>query len=73
MGKSIELGHRCWCGSDKLLAAPALIRSMSFRLAIPGGLLSSSARFRFANRRALSEQPSAQARSFYLDNRTAGA
>jgi hypothetical protein len=29
---------------------PLLIVSMSFQLAIPGGLLSSRARFRFANR-----------------------
>jgi len=46
---------------------------MSFRLAIPGGLLSSSARFRFANRRALSAEPQSQASTFYLDNRAAGA
>jgi len=30
--------------------APKLIVSMSSRLAIPGGLLSSRARFRFTNR-----------------------
>ncbi|MDQ3665570.1 MAG: hypothetical protein M3410_03040 [Acidobacteriota bacterium] len=41
-----------------------LIVSMSFRLAIPGGLLSSSARFRFANCGTLSEEPSSQARTF---------
>jgi hypothetical protein len=38
------------CGSDRIAAAPDLIVSMSFRLAIPGGLLSSRARFRFTNR-----------------------
>ena len=42
-----------------------LIRSMSFRLVIPGGLLFSSARFRFANHRALSEKPSAQTSLFF--------
>jgi hypothetical protein len=37
-------------GSDSLTVAPQLIVSMSSRLAIPGGLLSSIARFRFTNR-----------------------
>jgi hypothetical protein len=41
-----------------------LIVSMSFRLAIPGGLLSSRARFRFANCGALSEEPLSLARTF---------
>jgi hypothetical protein len=44
--------------------APALILSMSFRLVIPDGLLSSSARFCFANRRALSEKPSVRGKQF---------
>jgi len=34
-------------------AVPLLIDLMSLRLAIPGGLLSSIARFRFTNRRLL--------------------
>jgi hypothetical protein len=38
------------CGSGSAATAPALIVSMSFQLAIPGGLLSSRARFRFTNR-----------------------
>src|ERR1700730_8789563 len=37
---------------------------MSFRLVIPRGLLSSSARFRFANHRALSAELSIRARTF---------
>jgi hypothetical protein len=37
------------CGSDSLTVAPLLIVSMSFQLVIPGGLLSSRARFRFTN------------------------
>jgi hypothetical protein len=38
------------CGSGSTPAAPVLIVSMSFQLVIPGGLLSSRARFRFTNR-----------------------
>jgi hypothetical protein len=37
-------------GSASLAVAPELIVSMSSQLAIPGGLLSSIARFRFTNR-----------------------
>jgi hypothetical protein len=37
-------------GSDGLAVTPHLIVSMSSQLAIPGGLLSSIARFRFTNR-----------------------
>ena len=62
----MELGHCCWCGSDSLAAAPALIRSMSFRLVIPGRLLSSRARFRFANRRALSEKLAARGKNYFI-------
>jgi len=45
-------------------AAPALIVSMSSRLVIPGGLLSSSARFRFANRRSFSEKQPVHGKNF---------
>ncbi len=37
-------------GSGSLTVAPHLIVSMSSQLAIPGGLLSSIARFRLTNR-----------------------
>jgi hypothetical protein len=40
-----------------MLATPSLILLMSLRLAIPGELLSSRARFRFTNRRLLCNNP----------------
>jgi len=39
-------------GRDEI-ATPSLIELMSLQLVIPGGLLSSRARFRFTNRRLL--------------------
>jgi hypothetical protein len=47
-------------GSDSP-AAPSLIDSMSSQLAIPGGLLSSRAHFRFTNRQTLCDTTSAGA------------
>ncbi len=43
-------------GGSDLSAASSLIVSMSFRLVIPGGLLSSRAHFRFTNRQTLCDE-----------------
>jgi hypothetical protein len=43
----------CCLRGRGLEATPSLIDLMSLRLDIPGGLLSSRARFRFTNRRLL--------------------
>ena len=53
-------------GSGRDLAAtPALIVLMSSRLVIPGGLLSSRARFRFANRRPLCKKTASLAKHYF--------
>ena len=45
------------------LTTPSLIDLMSLRLVIPGGLLSSRARFRFTNRRLLCDNLAANCKS----------
>lgn len=54
-GKSIDPMNLIVEGANRRTVAPSLIVTMSFQLVIPGGLLSSRARFRFTNRGGLCE------------------
>ena len=51
-------------------ATPSLIAVMSLRLVIPGGLLSSRARFRFTNRRQLCNNGAANCKKRSLQSGT---
>ena len=56
-------------GRDRA-ATPSLIVLMSLRLVIPGGLLSSIARFRFTNRRLLCNNVAAIRKTAFAGMRT---
>jgi hypothetical protein len=58
-----------WCLRGRgLPATPALIGLMSLRLVIPGGLLSSRARFRFTNRSLLCDNRFANCKKAFAWN-----
>jgi len=56
-------------GRDEI-ATPSLIAVMSLRLVIPGGLLSSRARFRFTNRQELCNNGAANCKKRSLQSGT---